>query len=77
MVVPGAAFGAAVSLRGATRARFTGTTQVNRKDSGVSLERPLDGGGAIVSDTFSITIAVEIVLTGAGACASRTRQQRR
>lgn len=47
---------------GGTRAGFTGTTQINRKDFGVSLDMPMDGGGAVVGDKIDIHLEVEAVL---------------
>ncbi len=46
---------------GGTRAGFTATTEVNRKDWGLEWNVPLDGGGLLVSDKIKITLEVEAV----------------
>jgi len=56
-----ATFGGVISHRGATRAGFSATTTINRKDFGVSFGAVLDSGGAIVSDTVTISLQVELV----------------
>lgn len=56
-----AAFGGVISHRGATRAGFSATTTINRKDFGVSFGAVLDSGGAIVSDTVTISLEAELV----------------
>ena len=47
---------------GGTRAGFTGTTEISRKEFGVDLDMPMDGGGVVVGDKISITIEIEGVL---------------
>ena len=56
-----ATFGGVISHRGATRAGFSATTAVNRKDFGVSFGAVLDSGGAVVSDKVTISLEVELV----------------
>jgi polyisoprenoid-binding protein YceI len=56
-----ATFGGVISHRGATRAGFSAATTINRKDFGVSFGAVLDSGGAIVSDTVTISLEVELV----------------
>jgi polyisoprenoid-binding protein YceI len=56
-----ATFGGVISHRGATRAGFSATTTINRKDFGVSFGALLDTGGAVVSDTVTISLEVELV----------------
>ena len=56
-----ARFGGVVSHRGATRAGFSATTTIDRKDFGVAFGGLLDAGGAIVSDTVTINLEVELV----------------
>ena len=56
-----ATFGGVISHRGATRAGFSATTTINRKDFGVSFGALLDSGGAVVSDTVTISLEVELV----------------
>ncbi len=46
---------------GGTRAGFTATAEVNRKDWGLEWNVPLDGGGLLVSDKVKITLEVEAV----------------
>jgi polyisoprenoid-binding protein YceI len=60
-VVLDASFGGVISHRGATRAGFSATTKINRKDFGVSWGATLDTGGAIVSDIVTISLEVELV----------------
>ena len=60
-VVLDASFGGVISHRGATRAGFSATTRINRKDFGVSWGATLDAGGAIVSDIVTISLEVELV----------------
>jgi len=60
-VVLDLAFGGVIRHRDATRAGFTASTRINRKDFGVSFNGLLDSGGAVVSDTVEITIAAEVV----------------
>ena len=50
-----------ISHRGATRAGFSATTTINRKDFGVSFGALLDTGGAVVSDTVTMSLEVELV----------------
>lgn len=40
-------------------AGFEATTVINRKDFGISIEMPLEGGGAIVGDKITITLEIE------------------
>jgi len=46
---------------GGTRAGFTATTEVNRKDWGLEWNVPLDGGGLLVGEKVKITLEVEAV----------------
>jgi len=62
-VVLDTVFGGVISHRGATRAGFSASTEVDRKQFGVSWNATLDTGGAIVSDTVRINLEVELVLT--------------
>ena len=50
---------------GNTRAGFSATTEINRRDFGVTLNMPMDGGGAVVSDRININLEVEAVLKAA------------
>ncbi|MCE9598119.1 MAG: YceI family protein [Spirochaetia bacterium] len=47
---------------GNTKAGFAATTKVNRKDYGVSWNKTMDTGGAVVSDEVSISIAGEVAI---------------
>jgi polyisoprenoid-binding protein YceI len=47
---------------GGTRAGFTGTGQINRKDFGVSFHAALETGGAVVGDKIEIHMEIEAVL---------------
>lgn len=40
-------------------AGFEATTVLNRKDFGIDLEMPLDGGGVVVGDKVSLTLEIE------------------
>lgn len=47
---------------GGYRAGFSATTEISRKEFGVDIEMPLDGGGVVVGDKVSITLDIEAVL---------------
>jgi len=47
---------------GNTRAGFSASTEINRRDFGVTINMPMDGGGAVVSDRINISLEVEAVL---------------
>ena len=47
---------------GGTRAGFTATTEISRKDFGVDIDMPMDGGGVVVGDKITITLEIEAVL---------------
>lgn len=47
---------------GGTRAGFSASTKINRKDFGIDTELPLDGGGVVVGDTVQISLDIEAVL---------------
>ncbi|HEV7824240.1 MAG TPA: YceI family protein [Mycobacteriales bacterium] len=47
---------------GGTRAGFTAKTDISRKEFGVDLEMPLEGGGVVVGDKISVTLEIEAVL---------------
>ncbi|MCQ4122843.1 YceI family protein [Rhodococcus tibetensis] len=40
-------------------AGFEATTVLNRKDFGISIDMPLEGGGAVVGDKITITLEIE------------------
>jgi polyisoprenoid-binding protein YceI len=47
---------------GGTRAGFTATAEINRRDFGVNFSAPLESGGVVVSDKISIHLEVEAIL---------------
>jgi polyisoprenoid-binding protein YceI len=47
---------------GGQRAGFTATAQLSRRDFGVDLTVPLDGGGVAVGDKVSINLEIQAVL---------------
>lgn len=47
---------------GGTRAGFSATGKINRKDFGIDTELPLDGGGVVIGDTVQISLDIEAVL---------------
>jgi polyisoprenoid-binding protein YceI len=47
-------------LDGTMKAGATATAKVNRKDFGLSWNRPLEAGGVLVGDEVSITVDVEL-----------------
>ncbi|WP_150242461.1 YceI family protein [Nocardiopsis quinghaiensis] len=51
--------GSTIDPYGMTRAGFTGTTQISRKEFGVDIEMPMDGGGVVVGDRITIDIDAE------------------
>lgn len=47
---------------GGTRAGFAATTKINRRDFGIDITVPLDGGGVVVGDTIQISLDIQGVL---------------
>ena len=47
---------------GGTRAGFTATTEINRREFGVNFSAPMQNGGAVVADKISIHLEIEAVL---------------
>ena len=47
---------------GGTRAGFSATTQINRRDFGITIDMPMDGGGVVVGDKIQVQLEVEAVL---------------
>lgn len=47
---------------GGTRAGFSAGTAINRRDFGVDITLPLDGGGVVVGDKVQITLEIEAIL---------------
>jgi len=47
---------------GGTRAGFSATTEIDRKDFGITTNIPMDGGGVVIGDTIQLFIEVEAIL---------------
>lgn len=47
---------------GGYRAGFSASTEISRKEFGVDIEMPMDGGGVVVGDKVSISLEIEAVL---------------
>ncbi len=47
---------------GNTRAGFTATAEVNRRDFGIDISMPLETGGVVVGDKIKLTIEVQLIL---------------
>jgi polyisoprenoid-binding protein YceI len=47
---------------GGTRAGFTATGEINRRDFGVNFSAPMETGGVVVSDKVTIQLEIEAVL---------------
>jgi len=47
---------------GGTRAGFSAEGEINRRDFGIDISMPLDGGGVVVGDKIKISIEIEAVL---------------
>ncbi|MEA3075911.1 MAG: hypothetical protein QOF60_819 [Actinomycetota bacterium] len=47
---------------GNTRTGFSASTTINRKDFGVTIDMPMDGGGAVIGDKIQINLEIEAVL---------------
>ncbi|HEX8082616.1 MAG TPA: YceI family protein [Jatrophihabitans sp.] len=50
---------------GGTRAGFSAKTEISRKEFGVDIDMPMDGGGVVIGDKISITLEIEAVLDAA------------
>ena len=46
---------------GNTRAAFTATTKINRKDFGVSYNQTLEAGGLMIGEEVAITLEIEAI----------------
>lgn len=46
---------------GGTRAGFTATTSLNRKDYGITWNVAVDGGGVLVGDKVDVTLDIQLV----------------
>jgi len=47
---------------GGTRAGFSGKTEISRKEFGVDIAMPMDGGGVVVGDKITVELEIEAVL---------------
>lgn len=47
---------------GGTRAGFSATTEISRKEFGVDIDMPLDGGGVVIGDKITVSLEIEAVL---------------
>jgi polyisoprenoid-binding protein YceI len=47
---------------GGTRAGFSATTELNRRDFGIDISLPLDGGGVVIGDKVTVSLEIEAVL---------------
>ena len=47
---------------GGQRAGFSASGEINRKDFGIDISVPMDGGGVVVGDKVTITLEIEAVL---------------
>jgi polyisoprenoid-binding protein YceI len=54
--------GAGPDAYGGTRAGFSATGEISRKDFGVDFNVPLEGGGVVIGDKVSIALEIEAVL---------------
>jgi polyisoprenoid-binding protein YceI len=48
---------------GGRRAGFSATAQINRRDFGIDIAIPMDGGGLAVGDQISISLEIQAVLS--------------
>jgi polyisoprenoid-binding protein YceI len=55
---------------GGTRAGFSATAEIDRKDFGITTNIPMDGGGVVIGDSIQIFIEIEAILAPEGAGAS-------
>ena len=47
---------------GGTRAGFSARTEISRKEFGVDIDMPMDGGGVVVGDKINVELEIEAVL---------------
>ncbi len=47
---------------GGTRVGFSATTELNRRDFGIDIKLPLDGGGVVVGDKVRVELEIQAVL---------------
>jgi polyisoprenoid-binding protein YceI len=51
---------------GGTRAGFSASTEISRKEFGIDIDIPLEGGGVVIGDKIQISLEIEAVLKPAG-----------
>jgi polyisoprenoid-binding protein YceI len=56
------ALGSGPDAYGGTRAGFSATASINRRDFGIDITLPLDGGGLVVADKVDIQLEIQGVL---------------
>ena len=54
--------GFVVSPFGDTRTGFSARTEISRRDFGIDLDMPLEGGGVVVGDRIQVSIEIEAIL---------------
>lgn len=59
---------------GQTRASVTATTKIDRRDFGMTWNRPLDDSGVMIGDTVSISLDIEAVKKEDGTAAQDTTE---
>lgn len=47
---------------GGQRAGFSASAEINRRDFGIDISMPMDGGGVVVGEKIAITLEIEAVL---------------
>lgn len=52
---------------GGTRVGFSATGTINRRDFGVDISMPMDGGGVVVGDKITVVLEIEAVLDAPAA----------
>jgi polyisoprenoid-binding protein YceI len=52
---------------GGTRAGFSATTEISRKDFGIEFNMPLEGGGVVLGEKVQVSMEIEAVLQPATA----------
>ena len=45
-----------------TRVGFSAATEINRKDFGIDINMPMDGGGVVVGDKIQVALEIEAIL---------------
>jgi len=53
--------GVAVDAYGTTRAGFSATTELSRKEFGIDFDVPLDAGGVLIGDKVTIELEIQLV----------------